>query len=191
MIVGISGKIGTGKSTVARYLHEHLFHAGYPVLRQPFAGLLKSEVAEKFGFPRAFCDTTEGKDIVIEHALLPRPMRVREILQWYGTDVIRAEEPDYWVMAMDKLLEPVSSRTVIIIDDVRFPNEADFVRRQGGLLVRLRPYNGWEPGPYANHESETILDGYDAWDRVYCPEYGGLDATARSIFEIVKRRLEP
>lgn len=166
-IIGISGKIGVGKTTLTNKLMRMLPGTW---VRLAFADALKREVAVKFGFDRKFCYTPEGKDTEVH---IPRVgyLKVREIMQWYGV-ARREENPDYWIEAARKEIEALRRRGIdgVIIDDVRFENEARYVRANGDLLVRLEPYPGWKPSPGAEkHVSETALDLYQGWDLVMVP----------------------
>ena len=52
----------------------------------------------------------------------------------------------------------------------------------GGIMVRLEPYAGWEPGPGADHASETALDGRGhMFDVTLRPGYGELGTAARQV----------
>lgn len=181
-IIGISGKIGCGKTTLADILGRELRWS----LRISFAELIKLEASEAFGFPLAWCYSPEGKEQTVSvprsrkkrtelfstyDRQLPfkkgRPVTVRELLQWWGTDYRRAQNPDYWLWEMSHALDDAREAGAehVIIDDVRFPNEAAMIQQhKRGLLVRLDPYPGWEPGPYAGHVSETSLDDYQDFD---------------------------
>ena len=102
MIIGISGKMGCGKSV----LTERLLLALSGYTRIGFADILKKECADKFNFPLDCCYRQEGKRHEVKVDLkhfedVPHPygispgeelrghkyMTVRELLQWYGTDV--------------------------------------------------------------------------------------------------------
>lgn len=51
---------------------------------------------------------------------------VRDLWQRFGTEVIRAEDPDFWVNVAEKdLLE--SGHDKVVFTDCRFPNEAEMV----------------------------------------------------------------
>ena len=59
---------------------------------------------------------------------------------------------------MDALHRQRQPGTKYVITDVRFPNEAAYIRQRGGLLVRVtRPGTG----PVNGHESESALDNED------------------------------
>ena len=173
MIIGISGKIGTGKSTIAGHAAMILRQAGERVEAIPFGMLLKKECSLRFQFPLEYTMSQAGKQHIIFHYDLPGgAMSVRRILQWYGTDVCRAKDPAHWIKLMGVVLDGVKSGVHIIIDDVRFANEAQLVQDRGGFLVRVHPYQGYRLSSDAGHKSETALDTWDDWDLELSPELG-------------------
>ncbi len=188
-IIGISGKMGVGKTRLACTLCD--LHPGW--VRMAFGDPVKDEISEVFGFSRRLCNTALGKSTgVSTHQAVDHPgaggklpprliMTVREVLQWWGTDVRRAQDPDYWVKAMAARLDDLPGDACVVFDDVRFPNEARMVRERGGLLVRLLPWNGWKPGPNADHYSECALDGYDDWDAVHLLRLRQMSDAARAL----------
>lgn len=189
ILIGISGKIGCGKSTLATCLQRRL--PGAAVVS--FGGAIKDEAADYFGFDRALCDTAEGKrTIVALTAVRAREFgkneaRVRELIQWMGAHR-RAENPDYWLWRMVHVLDDLQLAQVpaAIVDDVRMPEEARLVLgRRHGQLYRLDPYPGWEPGPDANDITETALDDWARWTDRYAPGLGELDAVADCIAAMV------
>jgi hypothetical protein len=72
----------------------------------------------------------------------------------------------------------------VIIDDIRFPNEADFVWSFRGLLIRIDPYDGWKG--HNDHESETALDDYGNWGLTAAPSYGCLRSMAEKIAALIQ-----
>ena len=198
-IIGISGKSGTGKTVLAQELLK-ILGPGWTVLH--FAQALKEEVSGIFGFPLEWCYSIEGKNKavpiwggLVQHDPPKRLMTVRELLQWWGTDVRRNEDPDYWIKKtaeeIDELPEYVRGA---IIDDVRFPGEAQFIRNKAGQVVRIMPYDGWKGDQDTmGHESETALDYLEAkgwvglnaphysFGPVIQPEFGQLERAAREL----------
>ncbi|MEU8327338.1 hypothetical protein [Micromonospora sp. NPDC048839] len=76
---------------------------------------------------------------------------VRALLQRFATESIRALDEDFWVRLV--MSDVDSDIRPVVIGDVRFHNEAEAIRRAGGLLVRVtRP--GLPPDP---HISENGL----------------------------------
>ena len=172
-IIGLSGKIGTGKTTVA----SMAVASGLADMRIAFGDVLKADAAKRFGFDVRLC--YEAKGLHVLHQDLPGGcMTVRGLLQWWGTDVCRAQDRYHWVKRMDEALGAYQVGCVVI-DDVRFPEEAEWIRSRWGWLFRLEPYPGWASGIYGTHESETALESWEDWDAVFRPEYGQLDRVMR------------
>ncbi len=89
------------------------------------------------------------------------------ILQWYGTNVARKQNPNVWVEALQAHLSKEVPE-IAIITDVRFPNEADYIKQNAGFMVEVRRYKdgvqflATDRDP--NHPSEIALDKYEEWD---------------------------
>lgn len=160
-IILISGKAEAGKTTAANFLKEELESRGERVAITPYGRLLKD-----------LCNMLYGWDGQKDEA-------GRQLLQHFGTDVIRKSDPDYWVNhIIDLAFMLYYEFDALIVDDCRFPNEleawGDFVR----FMKEEKSYMGrsydvyWlrivRPG-YENHltpeqrlhPSETALDGYE------------------------------
>jgi hypothetical protein len=191
MIVGFAGKAAVGKTTAARRMEQVL--AG-PVQIIPMAMVLRDEVeaflrgagAAEFvplvhgsqqdkvrvfyiDEQQALGQCGQWPQFVADHReIQDRPrltaVTVRRILQWWGTEYRRAQDPDYWTKAWARKISQYDPNTThILIDDVRFINELNSIKEQGGLIVKIeRPgFNGAN-----NHASETALDDYRDWDAV-------------------------
>ncbi len=121
-LVGLTGPKGVGKSTYANSL------TGYWGEVMSFAEPLR-QMAEQI-VPRDYL--TENKEEVIPWL----GVTGRQILQTLGTEWGRALDSQIWVkIAEDHLAKNDSSP--IIFDDVRFPNEAEMIRKRGGQVWRL------------------------------------------------------
>lgn len=67
-----------------------------------------------------------------------RTPELRHILQYWGTNVRREKDPDYWVKEIEKQLKEVDmENNAVYITDCRFLNESVFLRRNGFLVVYL------------------------------------------------------
>lgn len=83
---------------------------------------------------------------------------VREMLQVIGTNVIRKYNPDWHVNQMKEEILSYDEDTMVVIDDVRFPNERQAIEELGGVvLFIIRPSFDY----ISNHESETSLRWYN------------------------------
>lgn len=164
MLLGIAGRIGAGKDTVALHLRQQ-YH--YVLLR--FSDLLKVEVKQRLrrtvtalaylnGLHPGPAETPDDfLDWVLATA---KPMGVRELLQEYGTEVRRQDDPAYWVRAWESNYAHYATQGVsVVVPDVRFHNEAKAIERAGGVVVRIeRPDLG--PLDLHSHASEQGLRGY-------------------------------
>jgi len=193
MIIGISSKIGCGKTTLSNMFLKR--HPEYD--RIGFADVVKEECSRIFNYPIEWNYSEEGKEISVFNELLPvKSMTVREVLQWWGTDVCRAKDPDYWVNKMQEkaltvyMKDPLVDVPKIIIDDVRFINEAEWVKSKGGKIVRLNPYPEWKPGKFSDHESEINLDFYNGFDLVLSPKFGELRSCLLEIEKLIDTKYQ-
>lgn len=144
-VLGISGKKQSGKDTIAGFLKEI---ADRPVHRLAFGDEVKLEVAEACGATVEFIE---------EHKAL-----FRKILQWWGTDFRRKMFGDtYWIDKTRAKINGLPDGVVVVLPDVRFPNEANLIAEMQGNLWRVE-----RPGlPSTDtHASETALDGWTGWD---------------------------
>lgn len=58
----------------------------------------------------------------------------RQMMQKVGTDMVRQMwGEDFWIRNMDLRLCDGD----VVVSDVRFPNEAQYIRDRGGVLVRI------------------------------------------------------
>lgn len=95
------------------------------------------------------------------------------LLQWWGTEYRRAfYGDDYWIRRLEEAWRQrqAAGETHFVVSDVRFPNEAAWIRAHGGVLWKVDRAEPLEAtGRPADHPSETALDGFD-WDRVISNE---------------------
>jgi len=156
MIIGITGHAQHGKDTIGDLLVNEM---GYT--RLSFAEPMKREVAELYrpvliAYGRELgCDPATvipfNDDAIVAHLIATKPPLVRKLMQVHGTDIRRKEDPHYWV---HKWLQQWRNRDNIVATDVRFLNEANAVRRIGGVMVRVvRPSVAVD----LSHSSESEL----------------------------------
>jgi len=97
-----------------------------------------------------------------------------KLLQFLGTEWGRSIDTDIWVKAClaDISLHEISpffdKSENIFLTDARFTNEADALKKDGFLLVRIErsALNRGDIGRDPNHPSEIDLDNYTGWDYV-------------------------
>lgn len=78
----------------------------------------------------------------------------RELLQYIGTDVFRKYYPGWHIDQAIKDIEAAPDNAVILIDDVRFPNEKEGIEALGGDIYFIARPNCLA---VSNHASETSL----------------------------------
>jgi hypothetical protein len=143
-LIGITGRAGAGKSTLADAI---VGEVGGDVMA--FADTLRDVVEAAFG---ERYETQESKAELDEfwarrighivhatgHPMLgDHPLTGRRILQFVGTEMFRnLVHPDFWLHAMERRLMR-NPTALVVIPDVRFDNEAAFVRRRGGHVVHI------------------------------------------------------
>ncbi len=160
-IVGLSAKKRHGKDSVAMMLNLELTDIDDDVPQVmiiSFANPLKSLARHVFAW--------NGK----------KDSFGRWLLQHLGTEKAHAEKgADYWIQqAREYIMKVLDSRSyppkLIVITDVRFPQEVEFVQnwRGGGEVWRIirTEYEDDSHDDLNAHASETALDGFDAWDAV-------------------------
>lgn len=162
-IIGISGKIGTGKNYLAQKLKKEFEKMGYTTAECSFAASLKNELntiifstrkAVQSGLDVYSVVAEVGKDLrmpqkdvnllisIMEKDLKTdfefdahsRKKSIRRALQILGTEVRRSKDENYWVKSFHRSLPKAD---YIFVTDVRFPNEADSILEKNGIVIRL------------------------------------------------------
>lgn len=170
VIVGISGKRGAGKDLLGSYLTYH----GFKLF--PFAGELKDRVRRDFNLSKEQTDgQLKEKETKYLRQLPINPESVqltpdevawtpRQIMIAYG-QFFRQFDELYWVKKVFERVATLPPNQRVAVTDVRFRNEADYIKSNGGVLVRLERkaslniYKG-----VINDPSETELDNYNGFD---------------------------
>jgi hypothetical protein len=176
LIIGIGYKARQGKNFVANYWKE-----AHPEIKfYAFADALKE-----------YCRNNHeslAQRYYREHQLHPmrHPLQWKEdpvygcvtILQWYGCKK-RETDPNYWVEVISQKIRDEQPE-IAVVTDVRFPNEADWIKLSGGYLVEVirknldgTRYLASDRDP--NHVSETALDDFN-FDYTIIAKSGDLDA---------------
>lgn len=128
-------------------------------------------------------------------------MTNRKFLQLLGTEVGRSIDQDLWVKVLigkyrskfsqmveygyDEFGKRVPIETVVmepcwIVTDTRFPNEADAIKREGGLLIRVNR----ETNNNDSHPSEIALDNYEDFDEII-DNNGSMEDLIGQVYDIM------
>jgi hypothetical protein len=150
MLISLSGKKRSGKSSVARYLiDKHGF------VEVSWAYPLKEIIGvQLFGLNS---DQLYGSDFDKERVDRRWGMSPREILQKVGTDLFRRHfMEDFWVrIGVDNIKDTLALGKSIVVSDTRFPNEIAAIVALGGTTIRMKRTD-YPSGD--THPSETALD---------------------------------
>ncbi len=146
MIVGIVGFLGSGKGTVGDVLTQN-----YGFYRLSFADAVKDAVSVIFSWPRHLLegDTPESREFrerpdAFWSQRFGYEVTPRYMLQLMGTEAGRdVFHKDIWIHALERKLAMFDN---VVVPDVRFPNEIDFIRKVGGKIVSVK--RGPEPDWY-------------------------------------------
>jgi N12 class adenine-specific DNA methylase len=180
IVVGLLGKPGAGKDTVADFLVEQDGNA----IKLAFGDVLYQEVAKAYDVPVEWLKDRDIKDTpqmalarmhcldaqvvqVLHNQESTAPLSPRFILQTLG-DYRRQQNPNYLVdQVQEQAQAALQQGQSVIVADLRRPEEVQMVRDLGGVTVRVRNSkveaalaNAAEQGSIeANHALENALDG--------------------------------
>lgn len=153
MMIGLMGAGRSGKDTVAGFTGK---------VRFAFADPLKDAFATYHEIPRCWCDglTEDGAELDREEECVfwegptSSGVTIREGLQRFGVAMRETLGAEFWVDQTDhRITESGVRMEDIVITDVRFENEVDFVRGMGGIVLGID-----RPGQelVASHSSEEL-----------------------------------
>lgn len=135
-LLGLTGAMGSGKTTATRIISEHT--------NQPIVTL-------KLAQP-----LYDLQDLIYKaiEPIYPKPkdfIKDRKLLQLLGTDWGRNTiDPDLWVKLWKlRLAEYADKKVIVIVDDVRFDNEAQVIKDLGGKIIKI----------VSNRQNGTIDNG--------------------------------
>jgi hypothetical protein len=179
MLIGINGYAGSGKDTVGKIIqyllsafngvnlekilnnyeeYEWMLEEQSEWEIKKYAGKLKEIASLLTGIPVQKFEDQEFKNTYLseEWRVHGLPMKVREFLQYLGTNALRnCLHQNTWINALFADYTPTHNW---IITDVRFPNEAKAIKDRGGIIIRVdRPF----VKPINNHSSEIALDEWN------------------------------
>lgn len=141
-LIGIVGQAGHGKDTIGTILKEkHGFHT-YALATPLKEGICKTV----FGLSDEQLYTQLGKEKKDEFW----GCSAREIMQFVGTELFREQMcrimphvgKEFWLQVFRKwrkdLFLKLKYLPNVVVTDVRFQNEADFIKKYGGKIWRVQ-----------------------------------------------------
>jgi len=179
IIVGITGRRGSGKST---------FAASIGGWRMGFADPIRAVTEAVFGSQYRTAEEKAATDAYWQERLGDDWSTGRKILQRTGTEVFRAGvHKDIWLYVMERRLLELCNRPpmLITIDDVRFDNEAEFLRDLGGTIVRVVNTN--QPPNDDDHTSEAGISDDLVNAEFRCATKGECQSIAKAFLFLLEK----
>ena len=124
MIIGFSGKMGSGKSEAVKFMRENYGDKIALVkFAQPLYDIQEAvydRISQAYSRPESF-------------------IKDRKLLQWLGTEWGRGTISEtLWVdIWKAEVRDQLKLGKIVVCDDVRFDNEAEALREMGGKLIQI------------------------------------------------------
>ena len=155
-LIGLAGRAGSGKDTVAHFLCEtHGF------VQISLADPLRDGLKAMLGLTDEQLHRRDLKETPMDW-LGKSP---RELLQTLGTEWGREHvAPDFWLRVAERRIARIKASSPwlhiagIVLSDIRFENEADWLREQGGQVWHIKRNEAPQLGSQAAaHRSEQHI----------------------------------
>lgn len=158
--IGLAGRSGSGKDLIADYIGEK-----YGYRKIAVADGIREEVKE-FLSNALLTEVLHRKMVPIDFKVVwdayinsiwakPTSPEMRVFLQWWGTEYRRSQDPDYWIK---KLAERLKNDDLIVVSDIRTPDEMKVVQNAGGQVWFVERPGVGSVG-IAGHYTEVALEG--------------------------------
>ncbi len=193
VIIGFGYRARQGKDSVVQHIID-TFGGKYDIRRYAMGDELKAEVNTldqealciKYSIPYdnnpdmsdPKCQTKHGKQSAL--------------LQYWGTEVRRAEDPFYWVKKVDARVMAEQPQ-IALLSDMRFWNEFYWVLANKGYPVKVERIGYTDPSRDSGHVSEIQLETakFFAHIKVQEGELDQLKADAIEVFNAVLQDVAP
>jgi len=168
-VITLSGRKRSGKGVLSDLLTQNGAH------QISMAGWLKKAAARLFSISEdnlnllkneggdlppidpvqvdALCTAEPGlspfKTVMLER----NPWNARHFLQFFGTEICRASDPEFHTKKAFGEIERLRAMGPVVSDDVRFPNELVLRQKGAHCFFIISPWN-WD---VSNHPSETSI----------------------------------
>jgi hypothetical protein len=182
LILGFCGAAGAGKDTVAQYIYEYAGPLG-SARRLAFAEPMR-DMLLALGIPEKYMYDRELK----EQPVPGFGRSYRQLAQTLGTEWGRQlHGENFWVNALAARVAK-AKEDIILISDVRFPNEVEWLHRTGGFLVKVH-----RPGVAAIEQHESEMHYHNFLPDIYLLNDAGKDnlkeEALRALREAITRRI--
>ncbi len=131
LLVGLAGQAEAGKDTAMEHTVKVLGTKHYASIS--FGDEVKHRAAVAFGVPiKKFYEAKHEVDTFWG-------ITYREMIQKFGTEFARSFDPDFWIkVILQDYYYYKGGRDFVFIPDVRFDNEAKWIRSEGGMVIEIQ-----------------------------------------------------
>ena len=173
-LIGLAGKAGAGKDTVADYLWEK-----EGAIKIAFADPLRLAASAIFGLSvESFLDR-DLKEAEVEYWGISR----RDMCQLLGTEATKPVFGDnIWLKRWFLSYSAVRDTDHVVVPDVRFDVEADAIRNLGGTLIHIARPGARLSGAAGEHSSEAGIELRDG--DMYLSNSGSVEELHRKVDEL-------
>ncbi len=191
-LIGLAGRAGAGKDTCADIMFSQ-----HDFATTAFAAPLRREIISAFRIDGALFSVEQKERRAPALAInrcadsgfiqrmtelgvdLAEARSPREIMRWWGTEYRRHQNEQYWTDLMRHWIDCMALDGIrrIVITDVRFLNEAQFIQSLGGSIWRIR--RPAAEAKHVDHQSETEVAAI--WPDAVIDNTGSLGDLAREI----------
>jgi hypothetical protein len=156
--IGLAGKSGSGKDVIADYICEKYGYRKIAVadaIREEAEEFIVSAIGGSiYSLNESFGQVTEAFKTAVWAK--PTTPEIRVLLQWWGTEFRRTQDPDYWIKRLAQKLSNADES--IVVSDVRTPDEIATIHQAGGEVWFVERPGVGSVG-IANHYTEVALEG--------------------------------
>lgn len=155
-LIGVAGRAGVGKDTAGNMLANMIDGVTYA-----FAKPMKEAMKQVFGWNDEHVNGSLKEVIDPHYGVSPR-----KAMQTFGTEWGRNTiNEDLWLLRADmELQDAIVNGYPLIITDVRFPNEAQWIRDNGGTVIHLRRDDAAATVAHASEQGLTPIEGDYSYD---------------------------
>lgn len=187
LVVGLGHRRRMGKDAAASILYSTLQASGHACAIRYFAGPLKRICHELYGWAGLEAADHYDKYPADRDRILPAIGKSpREIWIDFGTPAVRGH---VWDASWSQyLIHHLPGVDVVLVPDLRFPNEIEAIREVGGLVFKVD-----RPGiPHSSDAADSALAEFAGWDGLI-ENQGNLtylqNYALSPAIEIIKQRL--
>jgi len=160
-ILGVMGPAGCGKDTVAGLLKK------YNYTRVASADAMKQDAVRYFSVQLEQIENYKDCELAITSDQMEiGSFSIRHFLQTYGMDMRDRFGDNYWIdRSVNAKIKEMGQEAKIVVTDIRFQNEIDYVRSKGGQIAYITGRSALT-GEHKSHISEAMANSVDIKEKV-------------------------